>query len=283
MRFIGIIGLVVIAGFALSGCTARVGNGEVGVRYHTCGSDRGVEDAVLGMGYYLTGWCTDIENFSTFAQTRNWTNANGEAIHFADRDGLAITAEMGITYAVDPQKAPYLYKRYRRGIDEITDVFVHNMIKDTIIREASQLSISEIMGPKKPALLNAVQKDIIERVNPQGIIVQNVYWVGALDVPESVRNSVNSKIVATQRAQQIENEVAQTKAEAEKAVAEAEGKAKARMAQATAEADANKLIGASITPTLVEYMKINKWHGDVPRIMAGSSGTSFLLDTREGK
>lgn len=259
-------------------CMAKVGNGEVGVRYHTCGGERGVEDVALQMGYYFTGWCTDIENVQTFAQTRNWKE--GEALHFADKDGLQITAEMGITYVVEPTKAPYLYKRYRRGIDEITDTFVHNIVRDTLIRESSQLSISEIMGNKKSYLLTAVQKDVIEKINSQGIIVQSVYWIGALDVPDSVRQSVNAKIVATQRAQQIENEVAQTRAQAEKNIAEAEGQAKAILLKKQAEAEGNKVIAASISPTLVDYLKVQRWNGQVPRVQSGSGG-GMILNLKE--
>ena len=271
--------ILLIAGLAvMAAACSRVGNGEVGVRYHTCGGDNGVEDRALSMGWYMTGPCTGIETFQTFAQTRNWNNDSGEAIHFADRDGLQITAEMGITYIVDPQKAPYLYKRYKRGIDEITDTFVHNIVRDTLIREASNLQISDIMGPKKSYLLNQVQKDVSERINPQGIIVQSVYWIGALDVPQSVRDSVNAKIVATQKAQQIENEVAQTKAQAEKNVAEAEGQAKAILVKAQAEAEANRLKSASITPTLVDYFKVQKWNGQVPKV---SSGSGMILSLKE--
>ena len=269
--------LIAALGLFASACS-RVGNGEVGVRYHTCGGDNGVEAVALQMGWYMTGPCTGIETFQTFAQTRNWKNDTGESIHFADRDGLQITAEMGITYVVDPSKAPYLYKRYKRGVDEITDTFVHNVVRDTLIREASQLQVSDIMGPKKSFLLNAVQRDITERINPQGIIVQSVYWIGALDVPESVRNATISKIAALQRAQQTETEVAQVKAQAEKNVAQAEGEAKSILLKKQAEAEGNKVLGASITPTLVDYLKAQKWDGKVPRV---SSGGGMILSLKE--
>lgn len=276
MRKAIILSLVALGPVLLSACT-RVGNGEVGVRYHTLGSDRGVEQTPLDMGYYLTGPGTGIETFPTFAQTRNWTNENGEAIKFADSGGLPVTAEMGITFQVNPAKAPYLYQRYRRGIDEITDIFIHNMVKDTLIEEGSRMPIEDIYGTGRSVLLSKVEKEIQRQVGPQGIQVQKVYWIGELGLPDAVKQAIVGKVRAVQRAQQIENEVAQTRAEAQKNVAEAEGRAKARLLAASAEAEANKEIAASISPTLVEYLKVQKWNGQVPRV----SGSSAIISMAE--
>lgn len=263
---------------ALAACN-RVGNGEVGVRYHTMGSDTGVEETPLGMGWYVTGPGTGIETFATFAQTRNWTDENQESLKFADSGGLPITAEMGITYQVDPLKAPYLYKRYRRGVDEITDTFIHNMVRDSLIEHASTMPIEDIYGPGRSKLLAAVQADVAKQVGIQGIEIQKVYWIGNLGLPDTVKASINSKIVATQKAQQIENEVQQSKAQAQKDVAEAQGKAAAVLANADGQAKANKELAESLTPSLVEYMKIQKWNGQLPRVAGAQSIISLNADT----
>lgn len=270
--------LVIALGLPLIAACSRVGNGEVGVRYHTLSSDRGVEQTPLGMGWYLTGPGTGIETFPTFAQTRTWTYQNNEALAFADNEGLPVTAEMGITYQVDPQKAPYLYSRYRRGIDEITDTFVHNIVRSVLIEQASHMPVSDIYGAGRTKLLNSVQTELQRQLAPQGIEVQNMYWVGELGLPDSVKESIKMKVQAVQKAQQIENEVAQSQAEAQKAVAVAEGAAKARLTQANAEAEANKEIAQSISPTLVEYMKVKAWNGQLPKV----SGGSQIISLSEG-
>ena len=88
--------------------------------------------------------------------------------------------------------------------------------------------------------------------------------------------AINRKTVAKQNAQRVENEVAQTRAEAEKAIAKAEGEAKAITIKASAQADANRILASSISPTLVDYIKANKWNGRVPTV-TGSGGTIFSM------
>lgn len=54
------------------------------------------------------------------------------------------------------------------------------------------------------------------------------------------------------------------------------GEAKAITIKASAQADANRILASSISPTLVDYIKANKWNGRVPTV-TGSGGTIFSM------
>ena len=54
--------------------------------------------------------------------------------------------------------------------------------------------------------------------------------------------------------------------QAEQAKIKAEGEAEAKRISAQAEAEANRKIAESLTPELIEKLKIERWKGDVPQV-----------------
>ena len=112
-------------------------------------------------------------------------------------------------------------------------------------------------------------------MSPYGLVVEKVYWIGELRLPDSVVASINAKIGATQKAQQRENEIQQARAEADIKIQEARGIAESTLMKAKAQADANQLLAKSITPELVQYQSIEKWDGRLPTY--SGTGANFLF------
>jgi regulator of protease activity HflC (stomatin/prohibitin superfamily) len=102
-------------------------------------------------------------------------------------------------------------------------------------------------------------------------------------LPANVTAALNSKIEATQKAQQRENELRESEAQAKKEVAQAEGQAKATILRAQAEAQANKLKLQTLTKELIQYEAVQKWNGELSQVM-GSGTIPFLnIDTGNKK
>lgn len=59
--------------------------------------------------------------------------------------------------------------------------------------------------------------------------------------------------------------------QAEQAAIKAQGEADAKRIAAEAEAEANRMIAESLTPELIEKMKIEQWKGDVPQVQGSST------------
>ncbi len=89
--------------------------------------------------------------------------------------------------------------------------------------------------------------------------------------------ALNSKIEATQRAQQRENELREAEAQAKKDIAkadgsarcmyvEAEAQAKSSLIKAKSEAEANILLAQSITPELIQFLSVQQWDGKLPQV-----------------
>lgn len=258
----------------------KVPAGNVGVKFNLYGSDKGVQMQEMQPGRYWVGWNQEFYNFPTFTQTRVWGNVRegDESISFGTAEGLTVNADVGITYHIDPSKVTTLFQTYRKGIDEITDLYLRNMVRDSLVRQASTMGVEAVYGAKKAELIESVQKDVAGEVSNIGIVVEKIYWTGTLRLPQNVTDSINRKIQATQMAEQRKNEVAQAEAEAKKLEAEANGKANAQLALATAEAKAIALRGEALrnNPGVAELNAIEKWNGVLPVYQIGGGATPFV-------
>ena len=260
--------------------------GHVGVKVFLLGGDKGVDSEELGVGRYWIGPNEQLYIFPTFMQNYVWTkdategSTNDESISFQTADGMTANADVGISYSIDPSKVTTIFQTYRRGVDEITDTFLRNMVRDALVKEASNKPIEYVYGAGKADLMASVQKDVSDQVADIGIKIDKIYWIGEIRLPAVVLDSINNKNAATQMAQQRQNEVAQAKAEADKKIEDARGTAESILRVADAQAKANKLLAQSLTPEFVQYQAITKWDGILPKF-TGSAAVPFVDVTNE--
>jgi regulator of protease activity HflC (stomatin/prohibitin superfamily) len=144
-------------------------------------------------------------------------------------------------------------------------------VRDALVSASSQKNVEYIYGVGKTALLDEVQKNIKAECSPLGIEIDKLYWIGRIKVPDAVKKAIDAKIKATQTAQQMENELRGTEAQAKKKVAEAKGLAESIEIKAIAEAKANRLISASLSKELVEYVKVKRWDGKLPQVTGANA------------
>jgi regulator of protease activity HflC (stomatin/prohibitin superfamily) len=262
--------ILLLAAVMLTAACSKVPQGYVGVKVHTMGGERGVDNEVIGVGYYWLPPNVELYTFPTFQQNYVWSSSphegapHNEEISFNDIDGTKIDADIGIAYQVIPDKVAHLFTTYRLGIEEITHGQMRNIVRSKFGDVAGTMKVGDIIGPKKEGLLKEVTARVNSEMEPVGIHVISLYATTAFRPPQGVTDALNSKIQATQKALQIENEVAQSRAEAEKAIAIARG-----------EAEANRLKTQSLSPALLQYLALSKWNGELPQV-TGSGGMPFI-------
>lgn len=270
------LGLLVLVGLFFLLIQVKIPQGYVGVRVYLLGSVKGVDVEELGVGRYYPMWNEDIYTFPTFTQNYVWTadsregSPDNESITFQTKEGLSVNADVGISYAVQPDMVDVVFQKYRRGIDEITDIFLRNAVRDAFVHVAGSLPIEYVYGEGKGSLLEKVKGRVRLEMEPVGINVENIYLIGDMRLPDKVVASINAKITATQTAQMRENEVREAEAAAKKVVAAAEGEAKSILLKANSQAEANRVVAASLTPELVRYTFVSKWDGALPKVASES-------------
>lgn len=262
--------LTTLVGF--SGCS-KVPAGYKGVIVNLYGSDKGVGEQSVGVGRYYLGWNSELYLFPTFLQNYSWKN--DQAITMQTSEGLSIRTDAGITYSIQPDNVVKVFTKYRLGIEEITNTFLHNMVRDAMNEVASTMTVEQIYGAQKETFITKVNAIVKKEALSNGIEVDKIYLVGSFELPGTVINSINSKIQASQNAMKVENEIATNRAQAQKTVVEAEARGKQILINAESQAKANKILAESLTPEFVSYQAILKWNGELPK-MTGTSPIPFI-------
>lgn len=274
LRFYYPVGALLCWSIFILCCFTTIRPGEVGVVVNMLGEVKGAENKEKGVGiHFIPPWKT-IYRFPIYEQNHQWTE--NDSFTFQTSEGLPVSAEIGITYHLQPSKIHHLFARYRRGMEEITHMFIKNHLRDYINRHASKMKIEDLIGNKKEEFFQDVQKSVQSELDDLGFVITHVYTIGQFHIPDNVKKALNDKIAATQRAQQRENELREAEAQARKVIAETEGNAKSKLIKADAEAKANDMLAKSITKELLEWNSINKWDGKLPYAMSGQ-GMPFIL------
>ena len=284
---LGVFGLGFI--LLLSNCSS-VPAGNVGVKIDLYGSNKGVSEQILPVGRYYIGFGEELYKFPTYLQNHTWKG--DESFSFQTKEGLPVNADIGISYAVQPDKVAKIFQTYRRGIDEITDTFIRNQVRDALVSVASTRPIEYVYGEGKADLMKEVEA-IVREQNKELFTISQIYWIGELRLPDSVKNAINAKVEATQRAILRENEIQQTKAEAQKVIEEAKGLAESKLTNAKAEAESVRMQGEAeaaaieakskalnANPQLVQYEIASRWDGKLPTMMPGSTVPMLNLPQR---
>lgn len=279
--------LTVIAILALSlvGCT-RVNPGNVGIQVNYYGTDKGVSSypSVSGMVWYNPA-TTSVFEYPTFVQTATWEKE--ERMIFNSKEGMLVSADVSLSYQLIADKVPSFYVKFRSDdLDKFTHGFLRNVARDAFNETAATYVVDDIYGPKKEEILGKVRERINALVTPFGVQIQQLGFIGAPTLPESVVAALNAKIKATQDAIRVENELRSAEAEAKKRIAQAEGDAKANIARANGEATANRVLAESLTPNVLDWQRLqiqqhqtSKWNGVLPTVTGAQP--SFLLQVQK--
>ena len=284
LQFAG-IALLCLTLTGCGGCT-RVSPGYVGIKSTVIGSGRGLQDAAVGPAWVFYNMFTEsVFEYPTFVKTAVWTQNTSEGkpvneeITFTNKDRMQISADISLAYQLLPDKAADFYLKFRSDdMDEFTDGIMRNWAREKFDDEAGKYSIDQIMGDNAQ-FLNDVRASLQKELDPVGIRIVQFGFIGAPRPPQAVIDSINMNVKATQLAIQKQNEIAQAEADAKKRVAEAQGEAQATLTRAQAQAQANKILSESLTPTLLEYRKLDKWNGVLPTVQTGNSGIILGLGT----
>ena len=280
--------LLVALSIGLTGCAGctRVGPGYVGVKINMAGSSKGVADIPA-----TTGWTTynifteEVLEYPTFVQTAVWTQNTAEGkpvneeITFTTKDSMQVAADISLAYSLQADHVPHFYVKFRSDdLEKFTHGFLRNLAREKFDMAAGHYSIDQVMGDNA-AFLGEARGALQKELDPIGVKLEQFGFIGAPRPPQGVINSINLKVQASQLAMQKQNEIVQAEADAKKRIAEAQGIAQSVLVQAEAQATANRKLAESITPNYVEYLKAQKWNGQLPQVTSGA-GVLMSLPAR---
>jgi len=290
MKKSGLVGgitlaVIIIVGIILAAmCTTRVPAGYVAVQYNVNG---GVKDDVLTQGWHFvpptvktTLYTVGIEQ-SYLTAGNNGDSEGDESFSASSSEGKAITLDLTFTYQFQQENVNKVFTKFK-GQDgkAVRDSFIKPNIISWTKEVVAKYKVSDILGSERANVNVALTDYLAEKFNSYGITVSNVSLIN-ITVDKETQKAINAKITAQQNAetQAINNQTEIDKAEAEAKVklTNAQAEADAQKIKAEAEAAANKKLAESLTQTLIESEKIEKWNGKLPEYM-GDGDMSIILN-----
>jgi len=268
-----------------AGCT-KIPAGYTGIKVKQFGTGKGVQDVALVTGrVFYNPFAYDVIKFPNYIQNVVWTadkregSNNDESIGVEAKGGLGMRLNVGMTYKITSSKVPALYVKYRKLPKQLSDTYLRTKVRNIYTDIIGTYTI-EYFIDNKPAINEEVKSRLKRELESDGFEIDTLSFIGSPIYPNSVKESIESKIKATQIALQTEREKQTAIAEAQKKIETARGEAKSITIRANAQAAANKKIASSITKTLIEYERIKKWDGALPKVTG--QATPFI-DLRDGK
>jgi regulator of protease activity HflC (stomatin/prohibitin superfamily) len=164
-----------------------------------------------------------------------------DAIRVLSSDGLEVVIDLTVLYRISPKDAPKIYKEI--GSDYGTKIV--RPISRTRIRDNSvYYEAVALYSTKKAEFQQRIFKTIEKDFKDRGLILEQLL-IRNINLPESVKKTIESKINAEQDAQKMTFVLLKEKQEAERKRVEAQGIA-----------DYQRIISSGLTDKQLQYEQI---------------------------
>ena len=257
---IRIVGFLVIALGVFSSMFKQIDAGKVGVK-SLYGN---VQPDVLESGLHVINPLLDITIFD--AQTQNYTMSaihdegdkeGDDAIRVLSNDGLEVVIDLTVLYRVVPQDAPKILKSIG---ENYTDKIVRPVTRTRIRDNAVYYDAVALYSTKREEFQQRIFKSIETDFKKRGLVLEQLL-IRNINLPASVKITIESKINAEQEAQKMTFVLQKEKQEAERKRVEAQGIA-----------DYQKIISSGLTDKQLQYEQIK-----AQKEIATSSNTKIIF------
>ena len=248
--------LILIA--VIASCFTVVQAGHTGV-VMTFGA---VSDTVLSEGIHFK-----IPFVQSVVQIDNRTRKIETEGTASSKDLQIISYVVAVNYHVNNASSASLYKTV--GTDYST-VVVAPAVQESIKSVTAQFTAEELITERQ-TVSDRIKDVLSEKISQYGVAVE-IFNIVNFDFSEEFNSAVEAKQTAQQNALKAEQDLARIEVEARQQITQAE-----------AEAESIKLIQEALSqsPDYLEYVKWNKWDGELPMVM-GDNGLMLSLDGLDG-
>lgn len=246
----------------------RIDAGHVGIKVSNVGDNRGVgkTEYVTGWVFY-NSWISRIYEFPIHQQHIDY-----EAADIVTRGGFRATIKPSFNYSINAGNVADMFQNLRVGVKEMEQGWLKNAIVGSVNDVANRYTVDSIFNHREE-----FESDIVKECNKRVSKWFNVSQLRTNIVPPTeISESIVAKTRAIQEVQVAENRRQVAIADAERKIAEARGDSAQAVIQAAGRAEAIRKEQMSLTPLYIDYIKVQKWSGQVPTTVAGNN-TGFMM------
>ena len=239
-----IVGVLIVALALLSSVFMQINPGKVGVQ-SLFGE---VQPDILESGLHLINPLLDVTDFDI--QTQNYTMSalhdegekqGDDAIRVLSNDGLEVVIDLTVLYRILPTDAPKIYKQIG---ENYTDKIVRPVTRTRIRDNAVYYDAVALYSTKRNEFQQRIFKSIEDDFKSRGLILEQLL-IRNINLPASVKTTIESKINAEQEAQKMQFVLQKEKQEAERKRVEAQGIA-----------DYQRIISTGLSDKQLQYEQI---------------------------
>lgn len=230
IKILGSIRIIVIIGIFLAivfASLVQIGPGNVGVTI-LFGN---VQDNVLRSGLNIINPLVEVEELDV--KTRAYTMSgikdegqqkNDDAIITLSSDGLSLKLDVTVWYRLSEGDAPNLLRTVGTDyVEKIVRPATRTALRDVSVKYPA----TDIYSSKRDDFVSEISKNLEKSFEGRGIVLEKVL-LRNVELPEKIREAIDEKIAAEQRAQQMVYVLQKEKQEAERKQVEARGIAEAQ-------------------------------------------------------
>ena len=201
------------------------------------------------------------------------------------QDQQNVSTGVSVNFTIDPAQAVNFWKNYR-DIPTLTQTIIAPIVSNDTKAVTADYTAQELIT-RREQVRQEIEQDVRTDLTQYRVAIVTGVNITNFSYSDAYNQAIDAKQVAQQTAleeqyklQQVQisaqQQVAQADAQASAAVDIAQGRAKATILQAQADAQAYKLKQQSLTPEILTLSAIQKWDGQLPHYMAGSTPLPFL-------
>jgi len=256
-RFIG-IALVILG--VLTSCFVQIPPGTVGVQT-LFGK---VQPGILTEGLNMVNPLVEVVDYDV--KTQNYTmsavhdegdQAGDDAIRVLTADGLEVVIDLSVLYHIVPEKSPDILRSIGR---DIKDVIVRPVSRTKIRDNAVYYDAIALYSSKREEFQQKIFQTIEKEFGARGIVLENLL-IRNIQLPESVKQTIESKINAEQESQKMKFVLEKERQEADRKRVEAQGIA-----------DYQRILTSTLTDKLIQYEQIK-----VQKELVTSSNAKIII------
>jgi regulator of protease activity HflC (stomatin/prohibitin superfamily) len=265
------VGLLVAFFGIFSTCIRQIEPGQVGVQT-LFGR---VQASTLESGLNFVNPLVDITEFDI--KTQNYTMSalhdegdkqGDDAIRVLTADGLEVVIDLTVLFKVSPTETPRILREM--GVDYI-DKVVRPITRTSIRDNAVYYDAVALFSTRRGEFQTRIFKEIDKVMKQRGLILESLL-IRNINLPTSVKQTIESKINAEQESQKMQFVLTKEKQEAERKRVEAQGIA-----------DYQRILATGLSDKQLQYemIKAQKELAQSPNtkiiIMGGKGNTPLIL------
>jgi regulator of protease activity HflC (stomatin/prohibitin superfamily) len=223
-----------------------------------------VDNTILESGMRMVNPLATIHEFDT--RTQNYTMSavksegqkeGDDAIRVLTADGLEVVIDLSVLYRINPPDAPKILQTIGKDYE---NVVIRPLARTRIRDNAVYYDAVALYSTKRDEFQNKIFQNIDKDFKERGLFLEQLL-IRNIQLPNSVRTTIESKINAEQEAQKMQFVLQKEKQEAERKRVEAQGIA-----------DYQRIINTGLSDKQLQYEQIKAY-----RELANSENAKVIV------